>query len=149
MLPLFQPFQSIVSISPPSALSYCLCYFMWSSCHFGHRCWTWMCTPRAPRRGVGFQLSGPKGGFPFQNLWLINMSPGWKLIPWKTGGMFSNPATAVCAIHFFPHTHTLEGKECQSPCQQRYCLSWGLLRVKQPQSSFFSSPDICCEMFSN
>ncbi len=63
-----------------------------------------MCTPRAPRRGVGFQLSGPKGGFLFQNVWLVNMSPGWKPIPWKTGGMFSNPPQECVRSVFVPHT---------------------------------------------
>lgn len=66
----------------------------------------WMCMPRAPGRGVGFQISGPKGGFPFQNVWLINMSPGWKPIPWKTGGLFSNPPLLP--------SYTAKGKECQS-----------------------------------
>lgn len=54
------------------------------------------------------------------------MSPGWKVILWKTGRMFFKPAAGVCAICFssaHTHTHTLAGKAGRSPAQQRYCLS--------------------------
>lgn len=133
--PLFQPFQSIVSISPPSALSYTLLLFYVKPLSFWTLTLAWMCAPRAPRRGVGFQLSGLEGGFPFQNVWLVNMSPGWKPISWKTGGMFSNPATGVCAICFFPHTHLKAESVNPLPAE---VLS---VRSKQPRSSL---SEICC-----
>lgn len=105
-----KPFPSIVSTSPtlcPQLLSL-LFYVKFLSL------WTltpaWMCSPRAPRHGVGFQLSGPKGGFPFQNVWLVNVSPGWKPIPWKTGGMFfqtRHRSVCVCVRDLFlPLTHS-------------------------------------------
>lgn len=112
LLPTILPYQFIVSVSPPSALS-CWLLFCVKLLSFWTLMPAWMCTPRGPRHGVGFQISGPKGGFPFQNVWLINMSPGWKLIPWKTGGLFSNPPHK-CVCELFLPSCALDGKECRS-----------------------------------
>lgn len=129
---LFQLFpDSIVSprahLSPSATAS---CYFMRSRLS----CWT----PGAdlsekyslegPHSStIGFQFSGPRGGFPFKNVSLVNMSPGWKVIPWKTGRTFF---LKTCCWSLSPrsptpttHTHTVEGEACRSSAKQRYCLS--------------------------
>lgn len=119
--------HSIVSASPPLALSYCLCYFYVELLSFWTPALTWKVHrwgPPGAELGSSFQDQGED--FLLKNVWLVNMSPGWKVILWKTGRMFFKPAAGVCAICFssaHTHTHTLTGKAGQSPAQQRYCLS--------------------------
>lgn len=78
--------------------------------------------PPGTELGSNFQDRGED--FLLKNVWLVNMSPGWKVILWKTGTMFFKPAAGVCAIRFSSaHMHTLAGKAGRSSAQQRYCLS--------------------------
>lgn len=133
---LFQLFPSPLSLPEhtfcPQLLS--LVILCGVACHSGRRRWT-----EKRSLGVGFQFSGPRGGFPFKNVSPVNMSPGWKAILWKTGRMFLKPAAGVCLrTPSTPttHTHRVEGEASRSPAQQRYCLSTASSPgVFQPQFS--------------
>lgn len=64
-------------------------------------------------------ISASKGGFPFQNFWQVNMSPGWKTIQLSPGRLFSNCCSSVCdpflpptQTHARAHTHNGEGSSC-------------------------------------
>lgn len=130
VLPTILTFPSPLSLRAHLfALSYCLCYFYVEVLSF----WTLVLTWKVhcwgpPDTELGSNFQGRGEDFLLKNVWLVNMSPDWKVIPWKTGRMFFKPTAAVCAIHFSPshtltRTHTLAGKAGRSPAQQRYCLS--------------------------
>lgn len=75
-----------------------------------------------PGTELGSNFQDQEEDFLLKNVWLVNMSRGWKVILWKTGRMIFKPAAGVCVIRFSP-SHTHAGKAGRSPAQQRYCLS--------------------------
>lgn len=110
------------------------CYYMRSRLSFWTAVLTWVrrACSRASQRTIGFQFSGPRGGFPFKNVSPVNMSPGWKVIPWKTGRMFSKTCcwslSPQCQT---PTTHTQLKVRLVDPlpsrgivCLQRAALEW-------------------------
>lgn len=98
----------------------------------------------APHGRIGFQLSGPRGGFPFRNVSPVNMSPGWKVIPWKTGRMFWKTCCwSLYGLSDYTHTHSWRWGlwiACQAdvlsvytkqPCSVSASLLYSIIRFTQ------------------
>lgn len=73
--------------------------------------WVWRNQgPRVHSQGL---ISASMEGFPFQNVWLVNMSPGWKTIQLSTGRLFSNCCWSVCDPYLPTNTHTQNSEACR------------------------------------
>lgn len=102
------PKLSTHALTPPAILSpLWLCVL---SCHtsMGDG-WLLLSPPPHPHplhtHRVRFPMFvGREGGFPFQHVWLVNISLASKVIQWKTGGIFLDLATGACLTMFWQFT---------------------------------------------